>query len=304
MIMKRSPLTRQSRTSAFTLIELLVVIAIIAILAAILFPVFAQARAKARAITCLSNEKEIGLGMMMYFQDYDESAPFFRIVGDGDWWTSRMMNWKDLIYPYLKSGGRPYNNGQPYKDQGNGGLFICPENSAAWSGAPVWWDPYNGSGGVGDESTRFPRGYAVNTDAGSNENGLPTDTTGGRFWPCVGDGSCSKNQGALASLQTPAGTIMVAETRLPFPDISSEFMTYECTLPGIPSGGTGYSCVQGHHGGFTNAIFFDGHAKAVRAQTTMKDDLWDTFGPRALTSTKQAERLSGVNNIKEWNPGY
>src|SRR6202011_6192032 len=61
--------------SGFTLIELLVVIAIIAILAAILFPVFAQAREQARKAVCLSNCKQIGLGMMMYVQDYDETYP-------------------------------------------------------------------------------------------------------------------------------------------------------------------------------------------------------------------------------------
>ncbi len=65
----------RNHRSAFTLIELLVVIAIIAILAAILFPVFAQARAGARQATCLNNMKQIGTGLMMYAQDYDETLP-------------------------------------------------------------------------------------------------------------------------------------------------------------------------------------------------------------------------------------
>src|SRR5882757_5192224 len=65
----------QRRKHAFTLIELLVVIAIIAILAAILFPVFAQAREKARQIACLSNMKQIGTAAIMYAQDYDEIMP-------------------------------------------------------------------------------------------------------------------------------------------------------------------------------------------------------------------------------------
>src|SRR5690348_17963929 len=66
---------RRTRKPAFTLIELLVVIAIIAILAAILFPVFAQAREKARQAGCLSNGKQIGLALNMYIQDYDEAFP-------------------------------------------------------------------------------------------------------------------------------------------------------------------------------------------------------------------------------------
>src|SRR4028118_1628834 len=66
-----------ARRSAFTLIELLVVIAIISLLAAILFPVFAQAREKARQTACVSNLKQIGLAVRMYVQDYDETFPIF-----------------------------------------------------------------------------------------------------------------------------------------------------------------------------------------------------------------------------------
>src|SRR6185436_6391327 len=97
---------------AFTLIELLVVIAIIDILAAILFPVFAQARAKARQISCISNMKQIGLAVMMYVQDYDEHLPFKRYMEDGSGfpWNfdtqNRSRSWKDLTYPYIKNGGR------------------------------------------------------------------------------------------------------------------------------------------------------------------------------------------------------
>ena len=94
--------------SAFTLIELLVVIAIIAILAAILFPVFAQARENARRASCLSNMKQMGLGFMMYVQDYDDSYPFYQRTGDGSapeggYWYTTTWYWMNEIYPYVKN---------------------------------------------------------------------------------------------------------------------------------------------------------------------------------------------------------
>src|SRR5437660_1380056 len=72
-LLTRKETTAMRTQRGFTLIELLVVIAIIAILAAILFPVFAQARAKARQATCLSNMKQVAMGLYMYVQDYDET---------------------------------------------------------------------------------------------------------------------------------------------------------------------------------------------------------------------------------------
>jgi prepilin-type N-terminal cleavage/methylation domain-containing protein len=109
----------------FTLIELLVVIAIIAILAAILFPVFAQAREKARSISCLSNTKQLGLAIMMYTQDYDENLPYgtsnpalsvpsFGLGWAGQIYTytknAQMLKCPDDATPNLPAGGAvPYN---------------------------------------------------------------------------------------------------------------------------------------------------------------------------------------------------
>src|ERR1700757_3966218 len=89
---------RHSPRAGFTLIELLVVIAIIAILAAILFPVFAKVREKARQTSCLSNEKQIGLALMQYTQDYDESTPAWVRSS-----TSGNVYWEQQVAPYVKS---------------------------------------------------------------------------------------------------------------------------------------------------------------------------------------------------------
>lgn len=146
---------------AFTLIELLVVIAIIAILASILFPVFARARENARRTSCLSNLKQLGLGMMQYTQDYDEhyprgywgitylqtdtSMPGYKFITNNGSNSGRFLNWMDFIYPYVKSVQ----------------LFVCPSQtdtggspSYGYSGAISGWhrSKYGGTGGTGTMS--------------------------------------------------------------------------------------------------------------------------------------------------------
>ena len=103
------------RSSGFTLIELLVVIAIIAILAAILFPVFQKVRENARRASCLSNEKQIGLAVIQYNQDFDEKFPCATAVATPPGYPN---GWANMIYPFVKSVG----------------LYACPDDSVA---API-----------------------------------------------------------------------------------------------------------------------------------------------------------------------
>jgi prepilin-type N-terminal cleavage/methylation domain-containing protein len=116
------------RKRAFTLIELLVVIAIIAILAAILFPVFAQARAQARKTTCLSNVKQLGLACLMYTQDYDETFPmlFTKVAPDPQAFNFTTASWHNLVQPYVK----------------NWGLMICPDNDLNKADPANYYDPF------------------------------------------------------------------------------------------------------------------------------------------------------------------
>ncbi|MEZ0324769.1 MAG: DUF1559 domain-containing protein [Fimbriimonas sp.] len=109
------------KRKGFTLIELLVVIAIIAILAAILFPVFAQAKEAAKKTVCISNQKQIGLGLMMYMGDFDDIFPQSQ-WGIGD----NQVSWSAMIYPYVKNG-KTYKSATGVEQQwAEDGMWVCP----------------------------------------------------------------------------------------------------------------------------------------------------------------------------------
>jgi prepilin-type N-terminal cleavage/methylation domain-containing protein/prepilin-type processing-associated H-X9-DG protein len=138
----------QCRARGFTLIELLVVIAIIAILAAILFPVFAQARESARKASCLSNMKQLGTATIMYVQDYDGAYPLA-------WYEKAQWGFDVVLFPYVK----------------NYQIYECPSNKVT----PRFWSGYQKMG-LGP----IPGSYALNGDltarAGKGDRAGLTDS--------------------------------------------------------------------------------------------------------------------------------
>jgi prepilin-type N-terminal cleavage/methylation domain-containing protein/prepilin-type processing-associated H-X9-DG protein len=165
----------------FTLIELLVVIAIIAILAAILFPVFAQAREKARQTTCLNNEKQIGLGILQYIQDYDEKLPipgWNNITAPDN--TASCYSWRWAVQPYIK----------------NAGVTICPTYERPEE--PLW----------------SPCG----TNSMDWRIGVRRSYAGIHSWAHP---DFARNGRKIAEIPRPAGLIMVMESRYEYPDLGT-----------------------------------------------------------------------------------
>jgi len=262
---------------AFTLIELLVVIAIIAILAAILFPVFAQAKAAAKRTSELSDVKNIALGMFLYSGDSDDAVP--PIAQGFIDQPLTQLSWKDSVYPYIKNGGRT-DYGVNNKTAGNGGIFEAPTYSGNW-GQSDWW----GVSSPGDYTTRFPRAYALNYAAGSNEAGYFgwNGTSNNEIWPDLTNwewSSPSQNNGgsgSMTSLSSPAGTEMIGATRTPKMTVVPQELSYGC-------GYSGNSCdvvtdnVTVYRGVGNKMItvgFFDGHAKTINAYQALEADVFD-----------------------------
>lgn len=221
--------------TAFTLIELLVVIAIIAILAAILFPVFAKVREKARQTSCLSNEKQIGLAFQQYIEDYDETLPTMNNSSNGV-----SENWAGEIYPYIKSVN----------------VFSCPDNPS--SKAPITYMNYNGiTGDPNATSTQLDGAPSIPASYGYNYQLANT-------WNCVAENfSPASFNGAdkLAFINSPASKIMVGEAinnqeGLGYPDW------------GAAPNPNGWSQLFAGHTDMTNYLFIDGHCKALRPTQT------------------------------------
>lgn len=221
----------------FTLIELLVVIAIIAILAAVLFPVFAKVREKARQTSCISNEKQIGLAITQYVQDNDELYCFNNGPGTTDWRT--------FISPYIKSVD----------------VWACPSNPSNnitnYDGDGLW-QSYG--------ANAWPYSTLFTNQVMPSQNTVPFPTNTGGFSPT-----------SLAGIQTPTSVILVGETAYGYQDVGWDVeagcnpyppaKATDCWNPPALFAG---------HSGFANYLFADGHVKAMRLTATVTPvNMWD-----------------------------
>jgi prepilin-type N-terminal cleavage/methylation domain-containing protein/prepilin-type processing-associated H-X9-DG protein len=235
----------RGRSRGFTLIELLVVIAIIAILAAILFPVFARARENARRSSCLSNMKQIGLGLAQYVQDNDSVLP-------SDWTGAsgfsssnpNIIMWTDAIQPYVK----------------NNQLFDCPS-------APQ--TDYYTPGPAGPYGT-----YSLNHtyyNSGDNYIGAMSDYQPFR------QGSVNTSQ-----IEAPSTTVWVGESGIETGYPTTTDFSWEAgdnvtvrptSITGISylgNGGGGSGGLVARHLDTTNVLFCDGHVKSMKLTSLLE----------------------------------
>lgn len=259
-VLGKAPRTR----TAFTLIELLVVIAIIAILAAILFPVFAQARAKARQTACLSNMKQIGTSLMMYAQDYDEMYPFSRSYG-----PNTSVGLPVLLSSYIQKvnntvGGSAVNNSNP-------GIWKCPSDSNAARTSTAQGTPP--AGVVLQRQTYSPVFWFDNARAAWNND---TDMGGGNY-AALGR--------SLAAFQAPANTFVIAELTAASNILGYNFIGVRRPWVETDSGfGGGQNCTSnsessevctsvlsthGLHNSGWNYVYADGHVKWSKPESTV-----------------------------------
>lgn len=265
----------------FTLIELLVVIAIIAILAAILFPVFAQAREKARQTTCISNCKQIGNAAMMYIQDYDETMPrFFTSAAESA--TLARGSWVRMLEPYHKSydAFRCPN----MVDAGTIWQARLPANISLWEGYGWNVDYMNFSADCSD----FVDGQGPGTKLARIAKPADTVMAGGSSG-AAGTGSFFGTGNALYPVNGGYYPLMAPAT-LNTPE--------GCTYT---NGGWGVGSYMGPYGGFEqprhsnqggNLIFVDGHVKFMTAGRAAAGTNWTpTTANTAVTVTDRNQYI-------------
>ena len=262
---------------AFTLIELLVVIAIIAILAAILFPVFAQAREKARQTSCLSNVKQMGTAAMMYAQDYDEVLPETgwqgpcSSVGEPpqgatDNFFSGVFSFPLAIQPYAKNRNILVCPSDP--DKGGFGKLnsTCFEQQLIQAGVP---GAYVGMRSVANAMTKaLPLSYAGNYFlSAAYTTPFVSGVNGGKMRP-------------MASYAAPANLIYLADVGSSVSGGNAFAGWYIAPGYGITASGVGRWEKGQRHAGGRNWTFCDGHAKWT------KDPGW-----RTATGTLKTEAV-------------
>lgn len=244
MVPRRLSLPRNApKTSAFTLIELLVVVAIIAILAAILFPVFAQAREKARQATCQSNMKQLGIGLNMYAQDYNEMLPMAQNL------ASPINSWDQQAISYL--GFNVVNNNP------NTMILRCPSDDIVRTYSNCLPAP-----------TAQIRTYSMPAIANSD-----IFIAGAYTKPCPTCYTTAYFEGrALAEVPAPAETIMLVE----FPSSQDVFANNTGSYVSSPDGQTVQRACAGqpartkilHMDGW-DYLFADGHVKWLKPEQTI-----------------------------------
>ena len=225
--------------NAFTLIELLVVIAIIAILAAILFPVFAQARAKARAVSCLSNLRQAAVAYQMYTQDYDETTPCQV--------TPSVFDTTVTPKAYV-AGGYWYQLLQPYVKNWN--LFLCPDRSLNTTTATAIADPAKYPSALGTRK----QGYGYN-------DGWVSDAGYGLVLTQDKDANNKTRRAgrSIAAIDTPADCVAFGDSYdSPGYSIAMDNLLGDTDAPVKTSGL--------RHNGNLNYAFVDGHAKIIHMQ--------------------------------------
>jgi len=232
---------------AFTLIELLVVIAIIAILAAILFPVFARARENARRSSCMSNLKQIGLGILQYTQDYDEKMPRAWYI---DPFNTSAYWWQDATSPYLKSTQ----------------IFVCP--SATGAAAIYTTRTARQWGSYSMNSVYWAEGLGIQAPANNGMSLAAIDSVATTIEAHDGNGSY---QLAWANKsEQPTGPVMVGGMKT-------------LSKQGTNGVDTGEGALVERHLETTNALFCDGHAKSMKSDALLAqstDGYLKYFTPR------------------------